>query len=63
MRLITFSKFDENSSPIFKILKIIKLHDIVKFYTLIFMFKLHNQLLPSVFTNTSFFIQSNAIQL
>ena len=53
IRLITFSKFDEHSSPLFKLLNIIKLHDLVTLHIAIFMFKFHNQLLPSVF-NTYF---------
>lgn len=59
LRLITFSRFDDHSSPLFKKLKILKLQDIVKLYTLTFMFKFHNQLLPSIFT--SFFIPNNVI--
>ena len=49
MRLITFSRFDEHSSFLFKNLNILKLHYLVKFETALFMFKFHNQLLPQVF--------------
>ena len=41
------------SSPLFKLLNIIKLHDLVTLHIAIFMFKFHNHLLPSVF-NTYF---------
>ena len=44
----TFSKFDEHSSPIFKLLKIIKLCDLVTLHIAIFMFKFH-QMLPPAF--------------
>ena len=45
MRLITFSRFDEHSSPLFKSLEIIKFLDLVTFHLAIFMYKYHNQLL------------------
>ena len=48
VRIMTFSKFDEHSSPLFKKLNIIKL---IKYHISIFMFKFHNQLLPSVFNS------------
>ena len=53
MRIITFSKFDEHSSPIFKSLNIIKLFDLVTLSIAIFMFKFKKKLLPSIF-NTLF---------
>ena len=53
MRIITFSKFDEHSSPIFKSLNIIKLFDLVTLSIAIFMFKFKRKLLPSIF-NTLF---------
>ena len=46
---MTFSKFDEHSSPIFKSLKIIKLCDLVTLHIAIFMFKFHHQMLPPAF--------------
>ena len=49
MRIITFSRFNEHSSPLFKSLKIKKFLDLVTFYLAIFMYKYHNKLLPSVF--------------
>ena len=59
MRLITFSRFDEHSSPLFKSLEIIKFLDLVTFHLAIFMYKYHNQLLPSVFN--SFFTKISQI--
>lgn len=59
MRLITFSRFDEHSSPLFKSLEIIKFLDLVTFNLAIFMYKYHNQLLPSVFS--SFFSKISQI--
>ena len=53
MRIITFSKFDEHSSPIIKSLNIIKLFDLVTLSIAIFMFKFKKKLLPSIF-NTLF---------
>ena len=51
--MITFSKFDEYSSPLFKQLGIIKLFDLVTLSISVFMYKFHNKLLPSTF-NTFF---------
>ena len=48
-RIITFSKFDDHSSPLFKQLNIIKLNDLVTLHISIFMHKYYNHLLPSVF--------------
>ena len=42
MRLITFSRFDEHSSPLFKSLEIMKFLDLVTFHLAIFMYKYHN---------------------
>ena len=59
VRIITFSCFDQHSSPLFKNLRIVKFFDLVKFHILIFMYKFHNDLLPSVFRD--FFISVNTI--
>ena len=48
-RLITFSKFDERTSPLFKITGILKFFDLVTLHISLFMFKFHNKLLPTVF--------------
>ena len=47
---MTFSKFDEHSSPLFKTLNIIKLHDLVSYQIAIFMYKFKSRL-PLVFNN------------
>ena len=59
MRIMTFSRFDEHSGPLFKSLNIIKLSDLVTFHIAIIMFKFHNQLLPPVFNDL--FISVNRI--
>ena len=51
LRIITFSKSDEHSSPIFKTLKILKISDLVSQNIAIFMYKYHYELLPLVFQN------------
>ena len=48
---MTFSKFDEHSSDLFKILNITKLHDLVSYQIAIFLYKFKNKLLPLVFNN------------
>jgi len=57
MRVMTFSKFHEHSSPIFKHLNIVKLPDLVFLNIAVFMCKFHNRRLPSVFD--TFFTQVN----
>ena len=47
MRTITFSNFDQHSTPLFRLLNIIKLYDLVSLHISVFMFKFHNRLLPS----------------
>ena len=59
IHLITFSRFDEHSGPLFKSLNILKLCDLVSFHIAIFMFKFQNQLLPSTFS--SFFFSDQSI--
>ena len=39
MRIMTFSKYDDHSSPLFKKLKIIKLFDLITFHVSCFMHK------------------------
>jgi len=51
MRIITFSKFDAHSSPIFKYLTIIKLPDFYVLNIAIFMHKFHHKELPSAFNH------------
>jgi len=57
MRVMTFSKFHEHSSPIFKHLNIVKLPDLVFLNIAVFMYTFHNRRLPSVFD--TFFTQVN----
>ena len=46
------SSFQEHTSPIFKDLNFLKLRDLVSFQIALFMYKFHNQILPSaVFDN------------
>ena len=59
VRIITFSNFDEHSSPLFRQLQIIKLADLVIYNVAVFMFKFHNKLLPSIFD--SLFTQVNKV--
>ena len=49
MRIITFSRFDEHTTPLFMLLNIIKLCDLVQLHISIFTYKFHNNLLPSLF--------------
>ena len=49
LRIMTFSKSDEHSSPIFKILNMLKIPDLVSQNIAIFMYKYHYQPLPLVF--------------
>ena len=46
---MTFCKFDEHSSPLFKQTNILKLSDLIKFQISIFMYKFHKNQLPAVF--------------
>ena len=48
-QIITFSKFDEHTSPLFKITGILKFFDLVTLHISLFMFKFHKKLLPTVF--------------
>ena len=45
VRIMTFSKFDDYSSPLFKSLRIVKLFDLVSIQTVIFMYKFYHSLL------------------
>ena len=48
MKIITFSWFDEHSTPLFRLLNI-KVSDIVICYTAVFMCNFHNNFLPYYF--------------
>ena len=60
LRTITFSQYDSPSSPVFKSLQVIKFYDLVTFHIATFMYKFHNQLLPTAFH--SFFTKVTNIQ-
>ena len=49
--IITFSKRDAHSSPLFSQLGLIKLMDLVSIHTALFMFQYHHNLLPKAFDN------------
>ena len=49
VRFMTFSTFDEHSTPLFRLLEIMKLYDLVTFHIALFMHKFHNNSLPSNF--------------
>ena len=57
VRIITFSKLDSYSSPLFKSLGLIKFFDIALFQIAIFIYKFHNNVLPVAFH--SFCYQGN----
>ena len=57
--MMTFFKFDEHSSPIFKLLNIIKIFYLVTLHITVFMYKFHHDLLPAAFNN--YFIPVNRI--
>ena len=59
VRVITFLSFDHDSNPLFKLLGIIIFPDLVKYHMGIFVYKYHNQLLPSVFN--SFFTKVDQV--
>ena len=48
LQIMTFSKFDEHSNPLFKQLEIIKIFDLITFRIAVFMMKFYNQLLPEL---------------
>lgn len=58
---MTFSKFHEHSSPIFKRFNIVKLPDLVFLNAAVFMHKFYNRGLPFVFD--TFFTQVNKRRL
>ena len=49
VRIITFSKLDSYSSPLFKSLGLIKFFDIALFQIAFFMYRFHNNVLPAAF--------------
>ena len=51
VRIITFSHFQSHTSPIFKKLNLLKLPDIVKLHTILFMHQYYNDRLPKAFND------------
>ena len=51
VRIITFSKRDAHSSPLFSQLGLIKFMNLVSIHTALFMFQCHHTLLPKAFDN------------
>ena len=51
VRIITFSHFQSHTSPIFKKLNLLKLSDIVKLHTILFMHQYYNDRLPKAFND------------
>ena len=49
IRIISFSKFDEHSSPLFKSFNLLKFLDIVYFNTALFLHNFYNKKLPNIF--------------
>ena len=58
LRIMTFSKFDEHSSPLFKQTNILKLFDLIKFQISISMYKFYKNQLPFVFNLIAIFFQA-----
>ena len=59
MRVMTFSKYDEHTSPLFKNLGLLKLSDLIIFSNLLFMHDFCTNNLPDVFAN--FFMHVNQL--
>ena len=51
MRIITFSKYDEHSSPLFKQLDILKITDLLSLHNALLMYDFHYCMLPPPFDN------------
>ena len=49
VQIITFSCYNDHTSPIFKHLYIMKFRDVIYYLNCVFMFKFYHNLLPSVF--------------
>ena len=59
IRIITSSKYNAHTEPLFKQLDCLKLPDIIKLNTLKFYYKLENNLLPKYFVNMTLVKQSD----
>ena len=49
IRIMTFSKYDDHTSPLFKNLNILKFSDIIYYHNSLFLFKFHSNMLPTAF--------------
>ena len=49
VRIITFSKYDEHSSPLFKQLDILKITDLISLHNALLMYDFHYYMLPPQF--------------
>lgn len=59
VRILKSAPYKASTDPIFKELKILKLHDIFLMYTLLFVFKFVKGMLPKIFDG--FFIRNNTV--
>ena len=55
IRIITFSKRDEHSNPLYAKLRLLKIKDLVHFHNALFMFHYYHNQLPNAYVN---FLQS-----
>lgn len=51
LRIMTFSKFDQHSEPLFKKMGILKFQDLLSLHVLFFMYQFHHNSLPLAFDN------------
>ena len=51
VRIMTFSRYDEHSSPLFKALKILKLADVIHLQNAMLLYNYHSKILPTAFDN------------
>ena len=51
IRIITFSKRDEHSNPLYAKLKLLKIKDLVHFHNALFMFHYYHNQLPNAYVN------------
>lgn len=57
IRIMTFSKYDDHTSPLFKNVNILKFSDIIHYHNSLFLFKFHSNMLPIAFQE--FFVQTS----
>ena len=54
IRILTHADFRAHTPPLFKLLNLLRLPDIVKYQTALFMYKYHKHILPQIFDNMFF---------